>query len=77
MTGRSPTMLTCSSRETRPTIFYFTHPEVTGMAPADFVWTYAARRTSLQAAKLELEGGMLVCDRDAPFELELAARGGG
>lgn len=52
-------------------IFYFTHPEVTGMASADFVWTYAARRTSLQAAKLALEGDRLVCDRDAPFDLDL------
>ncbi|MBE0697908.1 MAG: glycosyl hydrolase, partial [Anaerolineaceae bacterium] len=53
-------------------IFYFTHPEVVGMAPEGFVWTYAARRTSLQAARLELEGGQLVCRRDALFDFNLA-----
>jgi hypothetical protein len=55
----------------RAYIFYFTHPEVVGMAPADAVWTYAMRRTSLQAAELELHDGLLVCDRDRDFELEL------
>ena len=55
----------------RAYIFYFTHPEVVGMGSSDMTWTYARRRTSLQAAELELEGGCLVCDRDRPFELEL------
>jgi hypothetical protein len=53
------------------TIFYFTHPEVVGMAPENAVWTYAMRRTSLQAARLELRDGRLVCDRDKPFDLDL------
>jgi hypothetical protein len=53
------------------TIFYFTHPEVVGMAAEDVVWTYAMRRTSLQAARLDLRAGVLVCDRDQPFELDL------
>lgn len=52
-------------------LFYFTHPEVEGMAPADFVWTYATRRTSLQVARLELVDGRPVCDRDQPFDLRL------
>ena len=52
-------------------IFYFTHPEVDGMADESTVWTYAKRRTSLQAARLSLQGGILRCDRDAPFDLEL------
>lgn len=55
----------------RALIFYFTHPEVEGMAPADFVWTYAARRTSLQAAELALEGDTLICRRDQAFALAL------
>jgi hypothetical protein len=41
------------------------------MAPADFVWTYAARRTSLQAARLKLVDGNVICDRDTPFDLDL------
>jgi hypothetical protein len=53
------------------TIFYFTHPEVNGTAGEDFKWSYATRRTSLQAARLELEDGRLVCRRDAEFELDL------
>ena len=56
-------------------IFYFTHPEVVGMAAEDVVWTYAMRRTSLQAARLDLRAGLLVCDRDQPFELDLPAEG--
>ena len=53
------------------TIFYFTHPEVVGMAAGDAVWTYAMRRTSLQAARLELRDGQMVCDRNKEFELKL------
>jgi hypothetical protein len=52
-------------------IFYFTHPEVAGMAAEDFVWTYGARRTSLHAAQLEFEAGRLACDRDRAFDLNL------
>ena len=55
----------------RAFLFFFTHPEVVGMAPDDFAWTYAARRTALQVARLELGGDTLVCDRDAQFELDL------
>ena len=54
-------------------IFYFTHPEVQGMAGADVVWTYAMRRTSLQAARLDLRDGQMVCDRNADFDLHLSA----
>ena len=49
-------------------IFYFTHPEW-DTEPA--VWTYKERRTSLQAARLSLENGMITCDRDAEFDLNL------
>lgn len=52
-------------------IFYFTHPEILGMAGSDFQWTYAARRTSLQAAQLVVVNGQLTCDRDQPFDLHL------
>jgi hypothetical protein len=52
-------------------IYYFTHPEVVGMASEDFVWTYAARRTSLQAARLGLKDGQMVCDRDEGLDFQL------
>ena len=41
------------------------------MAAGDAVWTYAMRRTSLQAARLELRDGQMVCDRNAEFDLNL------
>jgi hypothetical protein len=54
----------------RAYIFYFTHPGVTGIPGADFEWDYAARRTSIQAAELEIEGGQLVYHRDKNFEMQ-------
>ena len=52
-------------------VFYFTHPEVKGMAAGDTVWSYARRRTSLQVARLDLLDEKLVCERDEEFELRL------
>ncbi|MFD1956257.1 glycosyl hydrolase [Paenibacillus thailandensis] len=55
-------------------IFYFTHPgrrpelEREGRASG-----YELRRSSLQAAKLDVKDGVLVCDRDAAFDLKLKA----
>jgi hypothetical protein len=58
-------------------VFYFTHPgRLPGVPQAQpairDVEPYATRRTSIQVAKLELEGADLVCRRDdpAPFRLE-------
>ncbi len=49
-------------------IFYFTHPErLTGQEPP----SYGTRRSSIQAAQLDVVDGKLVCDRDRPFELKL------
>lgn len=49
-------------------IFYFTHPtRVAGEQES----TYAHRRTSIQAAKLEVADGVLVCNRDREFEWKL------
>ena len=45
-------------------IFYFTHPE-RGIAGGD------DRRSSIQAARLTVENGVLMCDRDAEFDLML------
>ncbi|MBY0144400.1 glycosyl hydrolase [Neobacillus niacini] len=48
-------------------IFYFTHPErFEGVEPS-----YKTRRSSIQAAKLELVDGTLVCNRNSPFDLFL------
>ncbi len=54
-------------------IFYFTHPGRGEPVPDPVpgVMPYAHRRTSLQVARLELDGEMPVCDRDKPFALDL------
>ena len=55
-------------------IVYFVHPERgpgKGEVAAHDVEPYATRRTSIQVAKLEIENGRLVCDRDKPFHFEL------
>ncbi len=50
-------------------IFYFTHPERKGNMLDD---TKAAeRRSSIQAAVLEVRDGVLVCDRDKEITIEL------
>ena len=53
----------------RAYIFYFTHPRLIAEERnhPDFSWKgrgYEQRRTSLQAAELTCQNGMLVCDRD-------------
>lgn len=50
-------------------IFYFTHPGRIG--DWDTVSSYASRRSSIQVARLEVVDGILVCDRDKPFEITL------
>lgn len=52
----------------RAFIFYFTHPDRQSPAePADPhpLWF---KRTSLQVAELEIENGLLLCDRDRAFD---------
>ena len=46
-------------------VFYFTHPS--RVPAARDVDAYATRRTSIQVAKLELEGAEIICRRDEPF----------
>ena len=56
-------------------IFYFTHPgEKLGKhyARAE-VWPFEEKRTSLQVARLVYVDGVLICNRDEPFELKLEA----
>jgi hypothetical protein len=52
-------------------IFYFTHP----FGPKAHTEP-GKHRSALQAAKLELKDGAIVCDRDAPFELALGPPSG-
>jgi hypothetical protein len=49
-------------------IFYFTHPGRTADAPNN---TYEARRSSIQAARLDVVDGVLICNRDEKWELAL------
>lgn len=54
-------------------IFYFTHPQRGEPAQETVpdVQPYAHRRTSLQVAVLDEEGGQIICDRDRPFNFNL------
>lgn len=52
-------------------IFYFTHPEYNKGIKTIEDWPYRYRRTSIQAAKLEIEGRNIVCDRNKPFDFFL------
>jgi hypothetical protein len=49
-------------------IFYFTHP---GRNQEGQEEGYESRRSSIQTARLDVVDGLLVCDRDEPFEIEL------
>lgn len=51
-------------------IFYFTHPERIGDWQSND--SYATRRSSIQVARLDVQDGILTCDRDEDFELALA-----
>ncbi len=53
------------------TIFYFTHP----FGPKAHTEP-GKHRSSLQVARLELKDGLLTCDRDAPFPLDLVPPSG-
>ena len=57
---------------TRTFIIYFTHPYGQDFPEKDGVMPLAARRSSLQAAELEVRDGVLFCDRDKPFRIELS-----
>ncbi len=53
-------------------IFYFTHPGRDETIPhGEQEKRYEFRRSSIQGARLDVVNGVLVCDRDKPFEIEL------
>jgi hypothetical protein len=53
--------------------FYFTHPDrkPDDVHGGDGTHSYASKRTSLQVAELEVQGGVLVCDRERDFDFDL------
>jgi len=58
----------------RAYIFYFTHPERTRDYYSDSNYEtvpYGLRRSSIQAAELFVEKGVLACDRNRPFSMKL------
>lgn len=55
----------------RAFIFYFTHPDRSSPAEPEEPHPLWFKRTSIQVAELGFEDGMLVCDRDRPFEMGL------
>lgn len=53
------------------TIIYFTHPYGQNFPEKDGMMPFPARRSSIQAAALDVVDGKLVCDRDAPLRVRL------
>jgi hypothetical protein len=66
--GKHVDVVVCGDRAF---IFYFTHPDGQDFPARKGVMPFAARRSSIQAAELEVNDGRLLCDRDKPFHLEL------
>lgn len=56
-------------------IFYFTHPDRRDgvLDGKEQQQSYLPRRSSIQVARLDVHSGVLVCNRDEPFELALKA----
>lgn len=53
-------------------IFYFTHPGRIGALDQEVQkQTYETRRSTIQVAKFNVKDGILVCDRNEMFQLEL------
>lgn len=57
----------------RAFIIYFTHPDTQDFPGKNGILPYAARRSSIQAAELEVRHGRLICDRDQPFFINLTS----
>jgi hypothetical protein len=57
----------------RAFIFYFVHPGRAQKPAAADDMPYSHRRSSLQVAELELHSGVLCCQRDREFSLDLTA----
>ncbi len=66
--GKHADVVVCGARAF---IIYFTHPDTQDFPLRKGIMPYAARRSSIQAAELEVKDGRLLCDRDKPFDIEL------
>ncbi|MCU0781896.1 MAG: hypothetical protein MUF04_12445 [Akkermansiaceae bacterium] len=55
----------------RAFIIYFTHPYGQQFPSVEGRMPLVAKRSSIQAAELEVRDGKLICDRDRPFRLDL------
>lgn len=66
--GKHADVVVCGDRAY---IFYFTHPDGQDFPERKGIMPFAARRSSIQAAELEVRDGRLLCDRDKLFEIEL------
>ena len=54
----------------------FTHFDQHGALDRPNEQSYWSRRSSIQVARLDVEAGVLICNRDALFELNLRTNGG-
>gem|GEM_PF-2558762 len=66
--GKHPDVVVAGERGC---IIYFTHPHGQRFPSVDNKMPLAAKRSSLQAAELEVRDGRLVVDRDRPFRIQL------
>ena len=55
----------------RAFLFYFTHPCESSYHAGIHVAAGERKRSSIQVAELEIRDGVLVCDRDKPFDFRL------
>ena len=68
--GKHADVVVCGNRAF---IIYFTHPDTQDFPEKKGILPYAARRSSLQGAELDVRDGKLICDRDKPFRIQLTA----
>jgi sucrose-6-phosphate hydrolase SacC (GH32 family) len=66
--GKHADVVVCSDRAY---IIYFTHPNGQDYPEKNGLMQLVAKRTSIQAAELKVEGGNLTCNRNAPFRIRL------
>lgn len=57
----------------RAFVYYFTHPGKSKTAPASGT-TYAGRRSVIQLAELKYDNGVISCDRDETFPIDLGKK---
>ncbi len=68
--GKHPDVVVCGERAY---VIYFTHPDGQDFPLKNGRMRMSAKRSSIQAAELEVVDGRLSCDRDKPFRIRLEA----